>query len=279
MLSAYPARVQGSLGQTQARALGGALSTLSLPVSLRSAAVPGTSSGGGGGWDSSFLNGRQGAYPCSGELSSGTPTSWAGPGPTLHHVGCLLPWTSRLLSPPPSGHWMWLCLGGRWKMKVTCRLNLGLQGPGHRREACCCCAQAQAPGVLLRQVPQALWRLPGLPRPGLAPRGQPCARLSFQPCAAPGLAPRADTLDPTALTHPALDHHPTPGCAGVRLLLVLMGRTTLPQVSLQLPVCGGPDAPQAPQHTGAAQWEKSVPDLNAQPLWPGLSDTPRTQVE
>ena len=30
---------------------------------------------------------------------------------------------------------------------------------------------------------------------------------------------------------------------------------------------------------GAAQWEKSVPDSSARPVWPGLSDTPGTHVE
>ena len=51
MLCDCPARAQGCLGQTQATALGGGLSSLSLPVSLRSVAVPcnGGSGGSGGG--------------------------------------------------------------------------------------------------------------------------------------------------------------------------------------------------------------------------------------
>ena len=51
MLCDCPARAQGCLDQTQATALGGGLSSLSLPVSLRSVAVPcnGGSGGSGGG--------------------------------------------------------------------------------------------------------------------------------------------------------------------------------------------------------------------------------------
>ena len=80
--------------------------------------------------------------------------------------------------------------------------------------------------------------VPALAPAGLTPRGQPCARLTLQPHAAPRQEPRAHTLDPATPTQPPLDHHRIPGCAGVRLLLVLAGRTTLPQVSLQLQVCG-----------------------------------------
>ena len=92
--------------------------------------------------------------------------------------------------------------------------------------------------------------VPALAPAGLTPRGQPCARLTLQPHAAPRREPRAHTLDHAARTHSPLNHHPKPGCAGVGLLLVLAGRTTLPQVSLQLRVRGGPDALQVPQHTG-----------------------------
>ena len=80
--------------------------------------------------------------------------------------------------------------------------------------------------------------VPALAPEGVTPRGQPGARLTFQPHAAPRQEPRAHTLDPATPTQPPLDHHRIPGCAGVGLLLVLAGRMTLPQVSLQLQVCG-----------------------------------------
>ena len=177
---------------------------------------------------------EDGAYPCSGELSSGTPASWAGP---VRHVRCPPPWPGHLSEPTPFRPLDMALPGGQVGNEGDVETEPRPAG-----------SQPQKGGLLLLcsgPGPRSPFvagttgsEVPALAPEGVTPCGQPCTRVTFQPHAAPRQEPRAHMLDPANPTQPPLDHHRIPGCAGVGLLLVLAGRTTLPQVSLQLQVCG-----------------------------------------